>query len=228
MVFAQKVAKVGCGGKQKTTKCNFEESLKTFCHYISGHLVIKKNLSNNNKLRWKEEGAWKTSLVTPPLTLVNKRRSAPSLSDLWTVRMDICWNSLSHFSLTDMNCLWHWLEERRVWRNHRTPRFYCVEIKALVRNFTSTACERYQLDVSDGIGRCVLLNSVLGKMSHSVDWPHSIVVKTLTFWLWDYSQTGSIWRLLVLWKGRMWVTSECNNKPLMLFVYSFPSAKTHR
>lgn len=124
-----------------------------------------------------------------------------------------------------MNCLWHWLEERRVWRNHRTPRFYCVEIKALVRNFTSTACERYQLDVSDGIGRCVLLNLVLGKMSHSVDWPHSIVVKTLTFWLWDYSQTGSIWRLLVLWKGHMWVTSECNNKPLMLFVYSFPSAK---
>lgn len=61
-----------------------------------------------------------------------------------------------------------------------------------MRNLTRTACERYQLDVSDDIGRCVLLSSVLGKMSHAVDWPHSIVVKTLTFWLWDYSQTGSI------------------------------------
>lgn len=42
MVFAQKVAKVDCGGKQKTTKCNFEESLKTLRRYISGHLVIEK------------------------------------------------------------------------------------------------------------------------------------------------------------------------------------------
>lgn len=49
--------------------------------------------------------------VTLPLTPANKHWSASSLSDLWTVRMDINRNSLSSFSRSNMSGLWHEQQE---------------------------------------------------------------------------------------------------------------------